>query len=417
MWGVRNVPLSLKVRSISCGTSWIDCRGLTGGTVGIDLLLVQHFHFLSVILVLNISLGSLIVGSHAVLVISSLTADILDTGWVVSRPLRHLVVLLHVIDFPGFWMMSTSIVLILLIGAVSFTLLLAHLLGRRQRHGWQMKAAVLGLVEHHVCPESSTRYVTCFSLITLVMDWSTLPSLSVGCAASYRTSICSHHSSDIDWAMMCVALPSAHDIAVFILAASSIYSLILGHDSAAEVPDGVSRSSDFGHFNRASASRRILFHSRIWRSTSNLHILPSLFATYIARGATCCWIHNGISIHVSCISFSNNRTLAWIPLRLYILQSLIFKCWRFLTTSPLMLIRNSIWIFSRARIHGRLLIAVRIIGHFRSSALTWRLASTELDIVLVLHVPILWIFKLLVTYQMAGSNGPEAILVLLLNEM
>ena len=48
--------------------------------MGIDLLLVQHFHFLSVILVLNISLGSLIVGSHAVLVISSLTVDILDTS-------------------------------------------------------------------------------------------------------------------------------------------------------------------------------------------------------------------------------------------------------------------------------------------------------------------------------------------------
>jgi len=80
MRGVRNVPLSLKVGSISCGASWIDCRGLTGGTVGIDLLLVQHFHFLSVILVLNISLCSLIVGSHAVLVISSLTVDILDTS-------------------------------------------------------------------------------------------------------------------------------------------------------------------------------------------------------------------------------------------------------------------------------------------------------------------------------------------------
>ena len=77
---MRNVPLSLKVRSISCGTSWIDCRGLAGGTVGIDLLLVEHFHLLSVILVLNISLGSLIVGSHAVLVISSLTVDILDTS-------------------------------------------------------------------------------------------------------------------------------------------------------------------------------------------------------------------------------------------------------------------------------------------------------------------------------------------------
>lgn len=80
MRGVRNVPLRLQVRSISCSTSRIDGCCLTGSTVGIDLLLVQHFHLLSVILVLHISLRRLVAACHAVLVISSLAVDVLNAG-------------------------------------------------------------------------------------------------------------------------------------------------------------------------------------------------------------------------------------------------------------------------------------------------------------------------------------------------
>ena len=78
---VSNISLRLEVGPISHRAAGVDGRGLARGAVGVNLLLVQHFHFLCVSLALHIvaALRILIVACHTILVIPRLTIDV-NTG-------------------------------------------------------------------------------------------------------------------------------------------------------------------------------------------------------------------------------------------------------------------------------------------------------------------------------------------------